>query len=194
MRKNWYLLYVTENSQKRVSVSLSKKKIENFCPLTCIQTMQLRTIRVCYKPLFGPYLFAHLSEDDFSLIKKVKNVVNVVYWMNKPAIITDEEIAAIKEFTGLHQNISIEKYQVNNNESIRIIDAPYYSISENLILVKANLTKVHLPSLRLEMTVKIEMDTTFGEKEIKAESSFWKSNNKKNLELSPLLVHPLVPS
>ncbi len=171
MQKNWYMLYVKKNSEKRASAALKKNKIQNFCPLKCRQIKHLRTTRLCYEPLFGSYLFANLTEGDFALIKRVKNVVNIVHWIDKPAIIANEEIEAIKEFHRLHQNISIEKYQANNNQAISIIDVPSYSIGGNTVLVKTNLIKVHLPSLRLVMVVEIKSGNMFGEGEAISERS-----------------------
>ena len=33
MKKNWYAVYTKSRCEKKVSASLTKKKIENYCPL-----------------------------------------------------------------------------------------------------------------------------------------------------------------
>ena len=73
----------------------------------------------------------NLIEKDIDLLKQPDNVLSLVYWKGQPAIIRDDEIDAIKEFTNDHQNIKLERTQVNVNDVARIIDGPLYSINKD---------------------------------------------------------------
>ena len=84
---NWYIIYTKPKSEKKVSVLLTKRKIKNFVPLNCKQTMRSRKNKMHYEPLFSSYVFVKIEECDISLLSKVEGIVNVVYWKGKPAIV-----------------------------------------------------------------------------------------------------------
>src|SRR5665647_3490952 len=99
MQKNWYIVYTKAKSEKKVAVSLSKRKIETFCPLNCIKKQFLfRHSKILQEPLFKSYLFVNITEKETSMLKQADGVISLLYWMGKPAIIREDEIEAIKEF------------------------------------------------------------------------------------------------
>jgi len=157
MQKNWYMLYVRKDSEKRVSKTLKKKNIASICPINCRQIRRFGKVLPCYEPLFGSYVFANLSDSDFPLIKKIQNIVNLVHWKDKPVIITYEEIQIIKEFTSLYQNITIKKYQPHNDDDAKNnAGVLSYCTDGKIFIVKNNSTKVLLPSLGLAMIAETE--------------------------------------
>lgn len=51
MQKNWYAVY-TKPLEKKVAALLSKKKIENFCPLGCVETQNFRKLKLILETPF----------------------------------------------------------------------------------------------------------------------------------------------
>src|ERR1700751_4746739 len=103
MQKNWYIIYTKPKCEKKLAGLLTKKKIENFCPLNRKQIRSYRRNRFQYEPLFNSYVFVYASDCELAVIRQTDYVISLVYWVTKPAIVKDEEIEIIKEFTSNHQ-------------------------------------------------------------------------------------------
>jgi transcription antitermination factor NusG len=48
-------------------------------------------------PLFTSYVFVQLADAERSIVFKIPGVVRYLFWLGKPAIVREEEIATIKE-------------------------------------------------------------------------------------------------
>ena len=172
MQKNWYAVYTKPQCEKKVAALLSKKKIENFCPLGSFETQSFRRSRQVLKPLFKSYVFVHVTQADFNMLKKTDWVVSMLYWLGQPAVIKDEEIAAIKEFTADHKNIELERGNVNVNDTARNFSASSYAIDGNLVTIKNKVIKINLPSLGYTMKAKIEDESIFGRESMLQSTTF----------------------
>ena len=162
MQKNWYVIYTKPKCERKVAAAFTKRKIVNFFPLNCKQVNSSRKRKLIYEPLFDSYLFANVTETDIARIRMIDGVVNLVYWKGKPAIMNDDEIEAIKEFTTYHQDIKLEKTQVNVNGTARIIDGLRYSMEGNVLSVKNTTVKVNLPSIGFSMIAEMENESVIG--------------------------------
>jgi transcription antitermination factor NusG len=162
MQKNWYAVYTKPRSEKKVSLLFSKKRIENFCPLNSIKMKSFRRNKILQEPLFKSYVFVKIHDSDIDLLKQTDGVISLLYWMGKPAIIREDEIETIKEFINDHQNLELERTQVDTSDMVRIIDGPSYSIEGKILALKNKNIKVNLPSLCFTIVAKIENESIFG--------------------------------
>jgi len=177
MQKNWYILYTKPKCEKKVALLLTKRKIENFCPLNCKQVANTRKNKTIYQPLFDSYVFVHIGGDEIPQLKQLEGVVSLVYWKGEPAVIKDVEVVAIKEFTSVYVNIKLEKNAVEFHGNIRGIDEqPSYRRDGNLLMIKNRASKVYLPSMGFTMFANIEagvgrgIEIAFGNKELNLQS------------------------
>jgi transcription antitermination factor NusG len=166
MQKNWYIVYTKAKCEKKVAALLTKRKIENFCPLNCIKIQSLRRNKILQEPLFKSYVFVNITEDEISLVKQTDGVISQLYWMGEPAIIKEDEIAAIKEFTNDYKNIVLERTQVNTNDVARIVDGPSYSMGGKVFTLTNKTVKVNLPSLGFIMVATMEDESIFAREAI----------------------------
>ncbi len=166
MQKNWYVVYTKPQYEKKVAALLSKKKIENFCPLGCEETQNFRKLKMVFKPLFKSYVFVYANSEELEMLKQTDGVLNLLYWLGEPAIIKEDEIAAIKEFIADHRNIKLERTVVNLDEPARNFSASSYAIEGKLVTIKNKLLKVSLPSLGYTMVAKVEDENVFGRNEV----------------------------
>ncbi len=165
MQKNWYIVYTKPKSENKVVKLLAKKKIENFCPMNRRQIRSYRRNRFLYEPLFGSYVFVYVDEENISSLKKIDGVVNFVYWKEKLATISNEEIEIMKEFMNNFKDIKVEKTIVDVFEKVQIINGPIYSVDGNIFASKNKTVKANLPSLGYVMVAKIEEESIFGNHE-----------------------------
>jgi len=147
MTRNWFAVYTKPERVKRVASILSRKGIKNYVPENNILGINSNNKKAYKEPLFCSYVFVYISECEMSLLKDISGIVNIMYWLAKPAIISNEEIEAIKQLTSFYHNIKLEKTSVNMTDSVRIIDEPVISFKEKSASIKFQTLKIVLPSL-----------------------------------------------
>ncbi len=150
MQKNWYAVYTKLKCEKKVSASLTKKKIENYCPLNRkIHDESMKKKKYVVEPLFASYVFVRITENEMMFLKQqTSDIINFVYWLGRPVIIKDVEIENIQEFLNTYTNIYLEKTEVNLNKMVRIINrTPIIETSDNVIVMNSTIVKMTLPTL-----------------------------------------------
>ena len=154
--KKWYAVYTRPRWEKKVSEILNKQKVENYCPLNKVVRQWSDRKKVLYEPLFTSYVFVKVGEKEVNQLRKTSGVINLVYWLNKPAVISDHEIEGIKSFLNEHVNVSLQKKPINVNDSVRILNGPLMSIEGQVLYIKNRTVKLALPSLGCMMYAEID--------------------------------------
>jgi len=162
MQKNWYIVYTKPEYEKKLSSLFTKRKIENFCPLNYRTVQSLRRSKIVREPLFKSQVFVNTTPEGIILLKRLGGVISILYWRDEPAIIKQDEIDAIKEFTVNHRNIALGRVPVNMHDIVRIIEDTSYSMEGNILIVKNKALTVSLPSLGYIMMAKMEDGGFFG--------------------------------
>ncbi|HSV10422.1 MAG TPA: transcription termination/antitermination NusG family protein [Hanamia sp.] len=155
MQKNWYAVYTKPHCERKVSLLLSKKKIENFCPLNYKVTRSLFRKTISFEPVFNAYVFVKCMDTEITtLSKQVNGILSILYWKGKPATINEEEINAIREFTSKQHDIRLEKLNTKieklENQNIS------YLLDGQIVMVKNTPLKVDLPSLGFTMVANVK--------------------------------------
>jgi len=158
MEAKWYALYTRSRWEKKVSEQLTKLNIECYCPLNKVVKQWSDRKKVVEEPLFTSYVFVNISLQQMVDVRKVLGVVNFVYWLGKPAIITPAEIHTIREFLQNHLNVKLEQLTVHVKDRIKILDGPFSEMEGQVISVKKKSVRVLLPSLRFFMTAEVEIE------------------------------------
>jgi len=158
MQKNWYAVYTKQHCERKVSLLLTKKKIENFCPLNYKKSRSIFWKTITFEPIFNSYVFVFTTEAEVMTIsKQVSGIISVLYWKGKPATIKEEDINSIKEFTTNHHDIKIEKMRSHGKNDKK--EKVSYMLDGQLVMVKNTGMKVDLPSLGFTMIAMEEQDT-----------------------------------
>jgi transcription antitermination factor NusG len=156
MQQKWYAVYTRPRWEKKVSESLKKMKIVNYCPLMKVQRQWSDRKKIIHEPLFTSYVFVQIDESQQLPIRSTSGVINFVYWLGKPAVIRNEEITTIRHFLNDYENVKLEKTQVNVNDTVRVLGGPLMEKNGQVVSVKNNVVKVMLPSLGYMMYVEVK--------------------------------------
>lgn len=155
MQKNWYAVYTKQHCERKVAYILTKRKIENYCPLNYKNSRSIFRKTVSVEPIFNSYVFINTTEEEaLSLSKEISGIISLLYWKGKPATIKEEDINTIKEFSSAHHDIRLEKmhtYAKNNKK-----DQVSYMIDGKLLMVKNAIMRKDLPSLGFTMVAEVE--------------------------------------
>ncbi|MEP7110856.1 MAG: UpxY family transcription antiterminator [Ferruginibacter sp.] len=153
LTKKWYALYTKPGCEKKVANLLSRKNIENYCPLK--RHLNGRK-KILLEPFFTSYVFAKITDSDLSKIRMTDSVVNFVYWLGKPVVIHDEEIGIMKQFMNEYSNVKLEKIPFDADGKVKVIEGPPADTKAHLVSVKNNTVKIILPSLGYLMLAEVE--------------------------------------
>ena len=158
MEFKWYAVYTKPRWEKKVAAGLSRNEIENYCPLNRVIKQWSDRKKIVEEPLFTSYVFVKISLKQQHLLRQIDGIVNFVYWLGKPAVIREDEIALIKQFLQDHINITLERTPVNIHDRIKIISGPFMEMEAKVIEVNKKTVKVILPSLGYIMTAEVERE------------------------------------
>jgi transcriptional antiterminator RfaH len=94
---NWLVLYTKPKNEVKVAERLAAAGINVYCPmLTTLKQWSDRKKKVS-SPLFTSYVFVQVTELERAAVFDVPGVVRYLFWLGKPAVVQEEEIATIKE-------------------------------------------------------------------------------------------------
>jgi transcription antitermination factor NusG len=116
MTSQWYAVCTRPQHELKVAAALTKKGIENFCPLTrkMLVSNGFRK-KINWNPVFPSFVFVRITEAEFSTILRTNDVVSFMYWMGKPAIIEDNDIETIGQFATRYPNVTVQKTAIIKN-------------------------------------------------------------------------------
>lgn len=158
MDKKWYVLYTKSRCEKKVAGMLSKRGIENYCPLNRVIKQWSDRRKMVQEPLFSSYVFVKAIASDFNTIKQTtSDIVNFVYWLGQPAAVQNDEIESIRQFMGEYSNVKLEKVTVNIHDRVRIISGPLVNNMGEITEIQNNKVRLHLPSLGYSVVAEISI-------------------------------------
>lgn len=152
---NWYVVYTKPRWEKKVAELFGRKKINHYCPLNRVQRQWHDRKKTILEPLFTSYVFVNITSAQQIAVKQTDGVLNFVHWLGKPAVVRNEEIEAIKLFLNEHDNVQIEKAEVNLNDIVRIVQGPLMNREGKVIEIMNHTVKVLLPSLGYALAAQV---------------------------------------
>ncbi len=94
----WFVLKTKPNSEKKVATQLQEMHMEAFCPTrTEIRQWSDRKKKV-KSPLLPSMILVNCAESERNMVFDVSLARNYLFWLGKPAIVTDDEIEALRSF------------------------------------------------------------------------------------------------
>ena len=157
-QKQWFALYTRARWEKKVADVLEKKRVQVYCPVNKIKKQWADRKKVILEPLFTSYVFICVTPTELSQIRQTDGVINIVHWLNKPAVIRQEEIDTIKKFLSEYDYVTVEKANVNLNDRVRITNGPLMMWEGNVVEIRTNTVKLTLPSLGYELVAEIRKE------------------------------------
>jgi transcription antitermination factor NusG len=152
----WYAVYTKPKWEKKVAELLTRKGIENYCPLNKVLKQWHDRKKLVEEPLFTSYVFVCASKADFTEVRKTDGIINFVYWLGQPAVVREDEITTIKSFLGTYREVQLEKTKIKPDDAIQIINGPLMNLEGTVLEVHQKTIKVILPSLGHALVAQVE--------------------------------------
>ncbi|CAM3470075.1 UpxY family transcription antiterminator [Zobellia roscoffensis] len=97
--EQWYVLKVKSGYEKKVVQGLSKMNVQVYCPIVKEVRIWSDRKKTIETPLIKSYVFIKCSEKNRPLAFSVHGVERYLYWLGKPALVREEEIEVLKQWT-----------------------------------------------------------------------------------------------
>lgn len=140
--KNWFVVYTKPRQEKKVAIELAKIGIEAYCPVKVIERQWSDRKKKVETPLFTSYCFVHIKDQERNKVFQVAGVLKYLFWLKKPAIVRDEEIAEIKRWLNEYDNKQISVKQFQNYD--RVIIKSGLLIDKKATVLKQNRNQLML--------------------------------------------------
>lgn len=152
---DWYVLYSKSRYEIKTANTLEKMGVQVYCPVIKEVRQWSDRKKTITKPLFSSYLFVKLNEHEREKVFEVTGIVRFVYWLGKPALISDKEINTIRVWLEGGQMEKIEVTGLTPGEIIKL-NAGVFKDQEAKIL-DIGKTKMRLILLALGCTVTVSI-------------------------------------
>ena len=152
MKKKWYVVYTKARNEKKTALILEKSGIDVYCPIVKEVrqwTDRKKTVEV---PLFSSYLFVHLAPKERELVYAAPGVVRYLFWLNRPAIVKDQEIETLKSW--LSGEVLAAKVQtLKAGDCLSISQGPFKGKDGVIQNINANRVQLVLKELGIKVSI-----------------------------------------
>lgn len=136
-RKQWLVVYTRPRWEKKVDRLLQMQGIESYCPVKKVTNQWADRKKQVSLPLFNSYVFVRINEREAYKVKQTLGVMNFVYYMAKPAVIKDQVIDKIKEYTRNCPDVEVVNLQdINTGDRIRVKKGLFFDQEGTVIRVQ----------------------------------------------------------
>lgn len=149
MTSNWYVLYTAPRAEKMVEKRLQSNGITTYLPLHKSKRKWSDRVKVLNVPLFNSYIFVYCSEYELRGTILIPGVVRIIYYLEKPAIIRENEISAIKNFLKISEGNRI----IIEGDEVEIICGPMKKIYGEVIQISERYSVLYIEELRAKVCV-----------------------------------------
>jgi len=163
--KHWYAVYTKPRWEKKVYNLLTQRGFEAYCPLNRVRKKWSDRVKWVEEPLFKSYVFVRIAENDQSNIRLTNGVVNFVYWLGKPAVIKEREIATIRRFLNEYDEVQAAPFDIRENAKITIRKGAFMDQEATVMKVMNNKVQVIIESIGYSLVAVIDRsNVALGEK------------------------------
>jgi transcription antitermination factor NusG len=149
----WYVVYTKPRCEKKVHQQFLDNGFESYCPTQIIEKQWTDRVKKVELPLFTSYVFVKTSKEKISEVRFIKGVVNFVYWLGKPAQISEKAIEELQIFLDSNAADTIDVNTIQENDKILITKGAF---KDNIGVVKKVLkskTILLIEKLGIQITV-----------------------------------------
>ncbi|WP_107040079.1 UpxY family transcription antiterminator [Brumimicrobium mesophilum] len=115
----WYVLITKPKCEKKVEANLSKIGVKSYCPTRIERRQWSDRIKKVEIPLLPSMILVELLENERDIVFQVPGSLRYLFWMGKPAIVSDQEIEILNEIESDQVNfVKVEKLQEGNEIDI----------------------------------------------------------------------------
>ena len=149
----WLVLYTKPHFELKVAKLLVELGISAYCPTYKVIKQYSDRKKKVERPLIRSNVFVQLEEKDRASVFAVPGVVRYLFWLGKPAVVREEEIALMQNnLNGVYDYIRVEKLEIG--AAYTIPQGPFKGQKGNVVSLAKKNIKLELPSLGMMVLLK----------------------------------------
>lgn len=157
----WRAFYTRPKHEKKVHDRLVERGYEVYCPVVKTRVRWSDRWKKVYKPILPGYIFVHVDEHQRLEVLQDPSIINTVFWNKKPAVVRDEEIAAMQYLLlGDDQDFS---GNYSTGDLVRIVNGDFRGLKGVVLRVDKQTICLRLESLQLDFVVQVPTRMVSGE-------------------------------
>ncbi|PWH86398.1 UpxY family transcription antiterminator [Brumimicrobium oceani] len=115
----WYVLLTKPKSEKKVESRLLQLDVKAYCPTRIERRQWSDRIKKVETPLLPSMILVNLEDKERDIVFEIPGAVRYLFWMGKPAQVSEQEIDVLKEMSENQANVlSVEKIEVGKEVEI----------------------------------------------------------------------------
>ncbi len=117
----WMAIYTKPRNEKKVAERFSRNGIEYYLPLIEQKRKWSDRYKTVKVPVISSYIFVRVSEQERFAVLQDPGVLNFVYWLSKPAVVTNEEIERMRfvlKEAGANYQVELEQFQAGDKVTV----------------------------------------------------------------------------
>lgn len=144
----WYVLYTKPRNEKKTAKILADLGYEVYCPVREVVKQWSDRKKKIQEPLFRSYIFIRLEqyEKEQVGVLEIPGAVRFLWWLQKPGVVRDDEIDAIRSFLSEYRGKNIE-VDMREGEEVKVSEGILREQSGKIIKIKGNKAILQLRSL-----------------------------------------------
>ena len=131
----WYVLYTKPRNEKKVAERLSTAGYNVYCPLHKVKRQWSDRVKTVEEPLFRSYVFIQIEDAKRDEVFAYSGTVRYLFWLRRPAVVRQSEIATIQKWLGEHEHINVS--QIMPGDYLRITSGQFAG-EEAILLDRTN--------------------------------------------------------
>jgi transcriptional antiterminator RfaH len=157
--KHGYVLYTKPRHEKKVAERLTAAGYTVYCPLQKVVRKWSDRTKLVEEPLFKGYVFIQIEDHKRDEVFSFPGTVRYLFWLRRPAIVREEEIATIQKWLGHYDHKRLNVKDITPGTYVRITSGKF--MNEEGILLDTSNSKA-LVQLK-ELGIQLSLDLTQNE-------------------------------
>ena len=149
----WYVLHTKPRNEKKVAQHLSEAGYNVYCPLQKVRRQWSDRTKVLEEPLFKSYIFIQTQNHKRDEVFTYAGIVRYLFWLGRPAIVREEEIAVIQKWLGNYDHKDLQMEEIVPGSHLRITSGQFMNQEAILLDQKRNRALVQIKDLGLQLSL-----------------------------------------
>ena len=134
---NWHAVYLRYRTEKKVYGELLSKGIDCYLPLRVTRRVWSDRVKTIEEPLLPGYVFVRVSIDEYYDVLLTTGVLRYVTFENKPAVIPECQIQALKSFLEYdNSGIKVSTERIVKGNVVKITSGPLKGVVGEVVNVR----------------------------------------------------------
>jgi transcription antitermination factor NusG len=153
--RTWYVLYTKPRHEKKVAERLKGAGYTVNCPLQKVVRRWSDRTKVVEEPLFKGYVFIQIEDHKRDEVFTCPGTVRYLFWLRRPAIVREEEIATIQKWMGHYDHSRLKVADITPGSYVRITSGKF--MNEEGILLDTSNSKALVQLKELGMQLSLDL-------------------------------------